>query len=77
MPEHLDRFDSIQQPALPPLLSKEQAAHLLSTTPRHVERLIEDGRLGYVKVGRFVRFTMLDIDQYLTAAHIAARAVSE
>lgn len=75
MSDHLHHTDT-SQPAQPPqLLSKEQAAGLLATTPRHVERLIEDRRLGHVKVGRFVRITLADIQAYLAAAHVAPRPV--
>ncbi len=79
MPEH--PAPAREQPAQPVqvpvrLLDKDQTAALLCTTPRHVERLVEDGRLGYVKVGRFVRFSLPDIERYLDSAHVAPREQS-
>jgi excisionase family DNA binding protein len=54
------------------LLTKQQVAFLLSTTPRHVERLIEDGRLGHCRVGRFIRFTSDDLRHYVETAHVTS-----
>jgi excisionase family DNA binding protein len=65
------------EPDIPRLFSKEEAAELLSTTPRHIERLMEDGRLGHVRVGRFIRFTDQDIARYLASGHVEPRQVSE
>ena len=75
MSDQSQRVDRSHPGESPRLLSKEQVAGLLCTTPRHVERLIEDGRLGHVRVGRFVRFTMDDINEYLAAGHVAPRTV--
>jgi excisionase family DNA binding protein len=55
------------------LLDKEQAAELLATTPRHVERLVEDGRLGFCRVGRFIRFALPDLQQYMADNHVDPR----
>jgi excisionase family DNA binding protein len=56
-----------------PLLTKQQAAYLLSTSPRHIERLVEGGRLGYCRVGRFIRFAFSDIAEYRLDTRVAAR----
>lgn len=63
----------LPSPDVPRLLSRAEAAALLSTTPRHVERLIEDGRLGHTRVGRFIRVSMADIVEYLRRRHVEAR----
>lgn len=55
-----------------PLLDKEQVADLLATTPRHVERLVEAGSLGHCRVGKFIRFTLSDVMEYLDHCHVAA-----
>jgi excisionase family DNA binding protein len=38
------------------LLTAEQVAVLLGTTPRHVRRLVFERRITYRKLGRYVRF---------------------
>lgn len=53
-----------------PVMNKHQAATLLATTPRHVERLVQDGRLGYCRVGRFIRFRLPDLLLYLEQTHV-------
>jgi excisionase family DNA binding protein len=60
-----------------PLLTKQQVAFVLATTPRHIERLVEDGRLGYCRVGRFIRFTTGDIARYLQRARVAATTAEQ
>jgi len=55
-----------------PLLVKNEVASLLATTPRHVERLVENGRLGHCRVGRFIRFRLSDVLRYLEDGHVAA-----
>lgn len=42
--------------ALPRLLSIDQLADHLGTSPRHIRRLIAERRIPYVKVGRLIRF---------------------
>lgn len=56
-----------------PLLDKQRMAILLNTGPRHIERLVEDGRLGYCRVGRFIRFRVSDLHEFLAANHVAPR----
>ena len=67
------------------LLTMEEVAERLSTTPRHVRRLVFERRIAYRKVGRFVRFHPDDLAEYVAAhrvevAHLAAsgglRAIS-
>ena len=38
------------------LLTTEQVADRLGTTPRHVRRLVFERRITYRKLGRYVRF---------------------
>ncbi|MET7401176.1 helix-turn-helix domain-containing protein [Dactylosporangium sp. NPDC005572] len=47
------------------LLTGEQVAALLKTTPRFVRRLVADRRIEYVKVGRSVRFRPIAITEYI------------
>jgi excisionase family DNA binding protein len=47
------------------LLDIEQVADLLSTTTRHVRRLVFERRISYVKVGRYVRFDPEDLARWV------------
>jgi excisionase family DNA binding protein len=38
------------------LLTWDEAAERLGTTPRHVRRLVFERRIAYRKLGRYVRF---------------------
>jgi excisionase family DNA binding protein len=50
---------------LPRLLTIEQLADHLGSTPRHVRRLVAERRVPYLKVGRFVRFDPVEIATWL------------
>jgi excisionase family DNA binding protein len=52
------------------LLTMEEAAERLRTTPRHVRRLVFERRIAYRKVGRFVRFHPDDLAEYVAAHRI-------
>jgi excisionase family DNA binding protein len=41
---------------IPALFDSSELASLLGTTERHIERLVAERRIPFVKVGRFVRF---------------------
>ena len=41
---------------LPQLLDMSELAARLSTTERHVRRLVNERRIPFVRVGRFIRF---------------------
>ena len=59
------------------LLTMEEAAERLRTTPRHVRRLVFERRIAYRKVGRFVRFHPDDLAEYVAAHRVeAARPAS-
>jgi len=53
------------------LLDADEVARVLRTTPRHVRRLVEERRIPYVKVGRFVRFDPEEIGTWLTSHRVA------
>ena len=44
----------------------EEAAELLKTSPRTIQRMIHDGRLKSHKVGRGYRILARDIEQFFT-----------
>jgi len=39
-----------------PLLNIDAVAEALGVTPRHIQRLVSERRIPFLKVGRFVRF---------------------
>jgi excisionase family DNA binding protein len=47
------------------LLTAEQVAEWLKATPRFVRRLVQQRRIAYVKVGRFVRFEASAVAEYI------------
>jgi excisionase family DNA binding protein len=52
------------------LLTAEQVATLLGTTPRHVRRLVFERRIAYRKLGRYVRFHPDDVAEYVAAHRV-------
>ncbi|MHB8437498.1 MAG: helix-turn-helix domain-containing protein [Acidimicrobiales bacterium] len=55
------------------LLDIAALAEWLSTTPRHVRRLVAEHRIPYLKCGHFVRFDREDVARWLAAARVPAR----
>ena len=54
-------------PAPDPLLSIEEVAEILGTTPRFPRRLVAERRIAFVKVGRHVRIAPAVLADYMTA----------
>jgi excisionase family DNA binding protein len=52
------------------LLDVDQAAAHLSVTPRFIRRLVAQRRVPYLKVGRFIRFDVADLDDWLDACRV-------
>jgi excisionase family DNA binding protein len=50
-----------------PLFTLDETAEYLRTTERHVRRLVEERRLPFVKVGKFVRIRRVDCDAFIEA----------
>jgi excisionase family DNA binding protein len=57
------------------LLTMEEVAERLGTTPRHVRRLVFERRIAYRKLGRYVRFHPDDVAEYVAATRVAAGTV--
>ena len=51
--------------ALPQLLDMSELAARLSTTERHVRRLVDERRIPFVRVGRFIRFDPAQVAAWL------------
>ena len=56
------------------LLTMEEVAERLNTTPRHVRRLVSARRIAYRKLGRYVRFHPADVDEYIAANRVEVGA---
>ena len=54
------------------LLTVEEAAERLGTSTRFVRRLIFERRIAFVKVGRHVRITQVDLDAFVDAGRVDA-----
>lgn len=49
------------------LLSVPQLAERLGVGPRFVYRLVDERRIPFIHVGRYLRFDPADVDAYLTS----------
>lgn len=54
------------------LLTVDQAAERISTTPRFIRRLIAEKRIAYVKLGAHVRIEDDVLDQFVAAGRVEA-----
>jgi excisionase family DNA binding protein len=48
-----------------PFYTYDQAAAYLQMSRRHLERLVQDQAIGFAKLGRSVRFTRQQLDDYV------------
>ncbi len=63
--------------APPALLTTSEAAEYLATSERHVRRLVSERRIGFVKVGHFVRFLADDLEAFLQQGRVVPSAADE
>ncbi len=52
------------------MLTIEQAAECLGTSPRFVRRLISERRIAFNKIGRHVRLSATDIEAFIQAGRV-------
>lgn len=52
------------------LLTIEEAAERLATSPRFVRRLIAERRIRYTKIGAHVRLVDTDVEQFIAAGRV-------
>ncbi len=57
------------------LLDKDELAARLGVSERFVRRLVEERRIPYLKIGRFIRFDPVEIDRWLTPQRVEPRPV--
>lgn len=56
--------------AAPELLDIAQLAERLGVTERFVRRLVEERRIPFLKIGKFVRFDPADIDRWIALQRV-------
>jgi excisionase family DNA binding protein len=56
--------------ALPELMTMDQLAERLGVTRRHVRRLVDERRVPFLRVGRFIRFDPTDIADWLNCNRV-------
>ncbi|MFE7937527.1 excisionase family DNA-binding protein [Streptomyces griseoincarnatus] len=54
-------------------LSVDQVAELLGTSVRFPRRLIEERRIRYVKIGRYVRIPASAVEEFITSHTVEPR----
>jgi excisionase family DNA binding protein len=69
---NMDRREAVND--FCPLLGMDDVALWLGTSIRHVQRLVTERRLPYVKVGHFIRFDPEDVTQWIEAQKIVGRS---
>jgi excisionase family DNA binding protein len=47
------------------LIEIHEVAQVLCVTPRHIQRLVAERRIPYLKIGRFVRFDRTELSVWL------------
>lgn len=56
--------------ALPELMTMDQLAERLGVTRRHIRRLVDERRVPFLRVGRFIRFDPADIADWLNCNRV-------
>lgn len=56
--------------AVDTLLTPEEVAERLRTSPRFVRRLIAERRIAFLKVGKFVRIAAADVEAFIAAGRV-------
>lgn len=57
-------------------LSVPEAADYLNTSVRFIRRLIAERRVAFHKLGKHVRFAVIDLDAYVAAGRVEPISVS-
>ncbi len=56
--------------ALPELMTIDQLAERLGVTQRHIRRLVDERRVPFLRVGRFIRFDPAEIADWLNGNRV-------
>ena len=52
------------------LISTDEAAERLGVTPRFMRRLVDERRIPFHKIGKYVRFDPADIDRFAMESRV-------
>ncbi|MHB8439619.1 MAG: helix-turn-helix domain-containing protein [Acidimicrobiales bacterium] len=52
------------------LIDMDEVARFLATTARHVRRLVQERRIPFIKVGKFIRFDEDEIHAWVDASRV-------
>lgn len=55
-------------------LDLSEAATYLGISERHLRRMAQERRVGYLRVGQYLRFTEADLDDFVARHHVPAQA---
>lgn len=61
--------------AVDELLTPDEVAERLRTSPRFVRRIIAERRIAFTKVGKFVRIAAADVEAFVAAGRGRAGSV--
>ena len=57
---------------LPKLITMDELAERLGVSHRHVRRLVDERRLPFLRVGRFIRFNPAEVAEWLGSTRVPA-----
>ena len=57
-----------------PLIDINGVAEALGVTPRHIQRLVSERRIPFLKIGRFVRFDPAELNVWLGQQRVDVRS---
>jgi excisionase family DNA binding protein len=69
-------FRNATEVRMPPLLSVEEVATELGTPVRFVRRLIQERRIPFHKIGKYVRIHRADLEMFVAASRHEAVRIS-
>ncbi len=64
---------SVLQATVSPMIDVAQAAARLGVSVRYVRRLVSEQRLPYIKVGKFVRFDVVELERWIDDRRVEAK----
>ena len=58
---------------VPQLLTMDELAETLGVTRRHIRRLVDERRVPFLRVGKFIRFDPAEISKWLDTNRVPGR----
>jgi excisionase family DNA binding protein len=58
-------MDTVEPPQFPTLVDIETAAEVLAVSVRYVRRMVAEGRIEVIKMGRLLRFDLEKLREYI------------